>query len=185
MAKLNYITSKEDLTENQILTIYTIKYLLEAITTSNSYEIRVERNSLQIVLHTTKYLLPIDKQYNRDYTHVACCDLRDTKDKLPQVINTLYYVKKFEGMNTGLNNEGLPLHIFIKEVNKWLGMCSSMHTYNSSLSERYLKSDTYDLNIKLKELLYNETENLVTNIQYAGEDSEGLSYKSSTMLLAI
>ena len=185
MAKLNYITSKEYLTENQIFTIFTIKHLLEEITKSNNYEIQVEDSRVRIVLHTTKFLLPIDKQYNRDYTHVACCDLRDTKDKLPQVINTLFFAKKFEGMNTGLNHEGLPLHIFIKEVNKWLGMCSSMHTYNSSLDERYLKSDTYDLNIKLKELLYNETENLVTNIKYAGEDSEGLSYKSSTMLLAI
>lgn len=185
MAKLNYITSKENLTENQIFTIYTIKHLLEEITKSNNYEIQVEDSRIRIVLYTTKFLLPIDKQYNRNYTHIMGCDLRDSGRKLSQVINTLFFAKKFEGMNTGLNNEGLPLHIFIEEVNKWLGMCSSMHTYNSSLDERYLKSNTYNLNVKLKEILYKETENLITNIQSAGTDDEGLSYNSSTMLLAI
>ena len=184
MAKLN-ITSKENLTENQVFTIYTIKYLLEEITKSNNYEILVEDNRIRIVLHTTKFLLPVDKQYNNNYTHVIGCDLRDSGRKLSQVINTLHYVKKFKGMNTGLNNEGLPLHIFIKEVNAWISMCSSMHTYNSNLSERYLYSDTYNLNVKLKEILYKETENLITNIQSAGTDDEGLSYNSSTMLLAI
>lgn len=183
MAKLNYITSKEELTEENIKTIYTIKYLLEQITKSNNYEIRIENKRLQIVLHTTKYLLPIDKQYNREYTHVISCDLRDSGRKLSEVINTLYYCKKYEGMNTGLNNEGLPTHIFIEEINKWLGMCSSLHTYGNKID--YLYSDTYNLNVKLKEILYNETESLVTNIQYAGEDNEGLSYKNSTMLLAI
>lgn len=183
MAQLNYITSKEELTEENIKTIYTIKYLLEQITKSNNYEIRIENSRLQIVLHTTKYLLPIDKQYNREYTHVMSCDLRDSGRKLSQVINALYYAKKYEGMNTGLNYKGLPLHIFMEEVNKWLGMCSSLHTYGNRIG--YLYSDTYNLNVKLKEILYNETKSLITNVQYAGEDSEGLSYRSSTMLLAI
>lgn len=185
MATLNYITSKESLTENQIFTIYTIKYLLEEITKSNNYEIQVEDNKVRIVLHTTKFLLPIDKQYNRNYTHIINCDLRDSGRELSKIINTLHYAKKFEGMNTGLNNEELPLHIFIKEVNKWLGMCISLHTYGDDLSERELKSDTYKLNVKLKEILYKESKNLITDIEYAGEDSEGLSYKSSVMLLAI
>lgn len=183
MAKLNYITSKEELTVNQKEAIYTIKYLLEQITKSNSYEIRIENNVLQIVLYTTKYLLPIDKQYNREYTHVISCYLGSRSKEVVQVINTLYYCKKFEGMNTGLNHEGLPLHIFIEEVYRWLGMCSSLHTYGNKID--YLYSDTYNLNVKLKEILYNETKELITNIQYAGEDSEGLSYNSSTMLLAI
>ena len=183
MAQLNYVTSKQELTEENIKTIYTIKYLLEQITKSNNYEIRVENNRLQIVLHTTKYLLPIDKQYNREYTHVLSCNINDNGGKLSQVINTLYYAKKYEGMNTGLNHEGLPTHIFIEEVNKWLSMCSSLHTYGNKID--YLYSDTYNLNVKLKEILYNETKELVTDVQYAGEDSEGLSYRSSTMLLAI
>ena len=182
MAQLNYITSKEELTEENIKTIYTIKYLLEQITKSSSYEIRIENKSLYIVLHTVKYLLPIDKEYNREYTHVICCYL-GSKNEVTKVINTLYYAKKYEGMNTGLNNKGLPTHIFIEEINKWLGMCSSLHTYGNRVD--YLYSDTYNLNVKLKEILYNETESLVTDIEYAGEDSEGLSYKSSTMLLAI
>lgn len=182
MATLNYITSKEELTEENIKTTYTIKYLLEQITKSNSYEIRIENNSLQIVLHTTKYLLPIDKEYNREYTHVMSCYLK-SKNEVAKVINTLYYCKKYEGMNTGLNHEGLPTHVFIEEINKWLGMCSSLHTYGNKIN--YLYSDTYNLNVKLKELLYNETESLITNIYYAGEDNEGLYYKSSTMLLAI
>ena len=183
MAKLNYITSKEELTEENIKTIYTIKYLLEQITKSNNYEIRIENNRLQIVLHTTKYLLLIDKQYNREYTLVMCCDLRDKGGKLSQVINALYYAKKYKNMNTGLNNEKLPLHIFMEEINKWLGMCDSLHTYGNKID--YLYSDTYNLNVELKEILYNETKSLITDIQYAGEDYEGLSYRSSTMLLAI
>lgn len=183
MAKLNYITSREELTVNQKEAIYTIKYLLEQITKSNNYEIRIENNILQIVLYTTKYLLPIDKQYDREYTYIMGCDLRDNGGKLSQAINTLYFAKKYEGMNTGLNSEGLPLHIFIEEIYRWLGMCSSLHTYGNKID--YLYSDTYNLNVKLKEILYNETKELVTNIQYAGEDNEGLSYKSSTMLLAI
>lgn len=182
MAQLNYITSREELTEENIKTIYTIKYLLEQITKSNSYEIRIENKSLYIALHTVKYLLPIDKQYNREYTHVMCCYL-GSENEVAKVINALYYAKKYEGMNTGLNNEGLPTHIFIEEINKWLGMCSSLHTYGNSID--YLYSNTYNLNVKLKELLYNNTESLITNIQYAGEDNEGLSYNSSTMLLAI
>lgn len=183
MAKLNYITSKEELTSNQKEAIYTIKYLLEQITKSNNYEIRIENSSVQIVLHTTKYLLPIDKQYNRNYTHVISCYIGSRSKEVVKVINTLYYAKKYKGMNTGLNNKKLPLHIFIEEINKWLGMCSSMHTYGNKID--YLYSNTYNLNVKLKEILYNETKSLITNIQYAGEDSEGLSYKSSTMLLAI
>ena len=183
MATLNYVTPKEELTEENIKTIYTIKYLLEQITKSNNYEIRIENNRIQIVLNTTKYLLLIDKQYNRNYTYIMGCDLRDNGGKLSQVINTLYYAKKYKGMNTGLNSEKLPLHIFMEEVNKWLGMCNSLHTYGNKID--YLYSDTYDLNVKLKEILYAETESLITDIQYAGEDSEGLSYKSSTMLLAI
>ena len=111
-----------------------------------------------------------------------CCYLK-SKNEVAEVINTLYYAKKYEGMNTGLNNKGLPTHIFIEEINKWLGMCSSLHTYGNKID--YLYSDTYNLNVKLKELLYNETKELVTDIQYAGEDSEGLYYKNSTMLLAI
>lgn len=183
MAKVNYITSKEELTEENIKTIYTIKYLLEQITKSNNYEIRIENNSLQIVLHTTKYLLLIDKQYNREYTHVLSCNINDNGRKLTQSINALYYAKKYEGMNTGLDNKGLPTHIFIEEINKWLGMCSSLHTYGNRID--YLYSETYNLNVKLKEILYKESESLITNIQYAGEDNEGLSYNSSTMLLAI
>lgn len=182
MAKLNYITSKEELTEENIKTIYTIKYLLEQITKSNNYEIQVENNRVKIVLHTTKYLLPIDKQYNREYTHVMCCYLK-SNNEVAKVINTLYYCKKYEGMNTGLNNKGLPTHIFIEEINKWLSMCSSLHTYGNRID--YLYSDTYNLNVKLKEILYKESENLIANIQYAGEDNEGLSYNSSTMSLAI
>lgn len=184
MATLNYITSKESLTENQILTITTIKYLLEEVTKSNNYEIQIENKRVRIVLHTTKFLLPIDKQYNRNYTNVINCHL-ESRNEVAKVINSLCYAKKYEGMNTGLNNEGLPTHIFIEEISKWLGMCSSLHTYGDSLSERYLKSDTYNLNVKLKEILYKESENLITDVEYAGEDNEGLSYRSSVMLLAI
>ena len=182
MAKLNYITSREDLTNENIKTIYTIKYLLEQITKSNNYEIRIENKSLYIILHTVKYLLPIDKQYNREYTYVIKCYL-NSEHEVTEVINALYYAKKYEGMNTGLDNKGLPTHIFIEEVKAWLGMCDSLHTYGNRID--YLYSDTYNLNVKLKEILYNETKELVTNIQYAGEDNEGLSYNSSIMLLAI
>ena len=184
MATLNYIgNTKEELTEENIKTIYTIKYLLEQITKSNKYEIRVEGKCIGIVLYTTKYLLPIDKDYGHEYTHIISCGINDNGNKLSQIINTLYYCKKYEGMNTGLNNEGLPTHIFIKEVMKWLGMCSSMHTYNNSID--YLYSETYNINVKLKEILYKETKELITNIKSAGYDNEGLHYNSSTMLLAI
>lgn len=184
MAIINYIgNTKEELTEENIKTIYTIKYLLEQITKSNKYEIRIEGKCIGIVLHTTKYLLPIDIDYGHEYTHVISCNINDNGNKLSQIINTLYYCKKYEGMNTGLDNEGLPTHIFIKEVKDWLGMCSSLHTYGNRID--YLYSSTYNLNVKLKEILYNSSKELITNIQYAGEDNEGLSYKSSTMLLAI
>lgn len=184
MAKLNFITPKEELTMEDITTIFTIKYLLEQITLSNKYEIQIRNRNISIVLYTTKYLYPIDIDNGRNYTNILHGNL-NSKNERAEVINTLHFVKKYEGMNTDLNYKGLPLHQFIREVNKWVGMCISMHTYRNSLNERYLKSETYNLNPKLKEILYTNTKELITNISYAGTDNEGLSYNSSTMLLAI
>ena len=182
MAKLNFITSKEELTQEDNVTIHLIKHLLQRITKSNSYEIQVKNRHVSIVLYTTKYLYPIDIQYGRNYTNVINCYL-NSSNEVAKVINTLDFSKKYEHMNTGLNYKKLPLHQFIREVSKWLGMCDSLHTYGSSID--YLYSSTYNLNVKLKEIIYRESESLITNIKSAGTDSEGLSYNSSTMLLAI
>jgi len=153
--------------------IASVKKHLKAITKSSNYFVKVDNYSFCICYKTQKYLLPIDKQYNRDYTVISKYTYFN-KYEVNELIHSLILCEKLK--NSKENN--MPLHIFIKEVISFVSMCSSMLAYYTD--EKYFTSrELYDLPelTKRKIFMYMQAVKKQVNTGI-GTDSEGNSYNS-------
>ena len=153
--------------------IANVKKQLKAITQSNSYFINTDNYSFTICFKTNKYLLPIDKQYNRDYTILDSYKYYNSHE-VNELLHALIICKQLKAVK----ESNMPLHIFINEVLKFVGMCTSMLAYYTD--EKYFTNrELYNLPESTKKAIYNYMKSVKKQVNSCvGEDSEGNTYNS-------
>ena len=169
------MTNEIKLTNEELkpFAIASVKKHLKAITKSNNYFVLADKYSISICYKTSKYLLPIDKQNNRNYT-VLNRYTSYNKYEVNELIHSLILCEKLKSSK----ESNMPLHIFIKEVISFVSMCSSMLAYYTD--EKYFTSrELYDLPelTKRKIFMYMQAVEKCVNTNI-GTDSEGNSYNS-------
>lgn len=153
--------------------IASIKKHLKAITKSNNYFVLAGKYDVSICYKTEKYLLPIDKQKNHNYT-VLNHYTSYNNHEINELIHSLIVCEKLKNSK----ESNMPLHIFIKEVISFVSMCSSMLAYYTN--EKYFTSrELYDLPELTKRKIYTYMQAVRkcvnTNV---GTDSEGNTYNN-------
>lgn len=176
------MTSEIELTNEALkpFAIESIKKHLKAITKSNNYFVVADKYNVSICYKTSRYLLPIDKQNNRNYT-VLNHYTSYNKYEVNQLIHSLILCKKLKSSK----ESNMPLHTFIKEVISFVSICSSMLAYYTD--EKYFTSRSiYDLPEFIKREIYNYMESVKKSVNTnIGTDSEGNTYNSITYNNAI
>ena len=150
-----------------------IKKYLKAITKSNNYFVLADNYNINICYKTSKYLLPIDKINNRNYT-ILNNNTSYNKYEVNELIHSLIICSKLKN----IKESNMPLHIFIKEVISFSNMCKSMLAYYTN--EHYFKSrELYNLPEDTKRKIYNYVKSVIASINTnVGTDSEGNTYNS-------
>lgn len=166
---------KAILTNDEIkpFAIESIKKHLKAITKSSNYFVSAERYHITICYKTSKYLLPIDKLNNRNYT-ILNNYTSYNRYEINELIHALILCANLKSEK----ESNMPLHTFIKEIISFVGMCKSMLAYYTN--ETYFTSrELYNLPESTKRKVYNYIKSVISDINYnIGTDSEGNSYNS-------
>ncbi len=152
-----------------------IKAHLKEITSSTNYFVLKENNTISICFKTSKYLFPIDKQYNRNYTIIK--HIYATEYEFKMLLHSLILCKQLKH----LKENNMPLHTFISEVISWVSMCISMLAYYRS-EKHFTSRELYNLPYNIKEEIYNYIKENIQKVKRGvGTDSEGNTYNSVTL----
>ena len=157
-----------------------IKSLLKDVTKSKNYEvIETSGGSIEVIFHTQKHLLPIDVREKRDYT-ILMHFYKGSEHDFTEACHVLKVAKELKGMK----EFNMPLNQFIREVERFFGMCTSLICYGSGMKAEYFDDRSlYNLPRSTKEAMYNYTKGIVKHIAYGVHtDNEGCTYNSMELL---
>ena len=160
--------------------IYKIKKLLKDITKSKNYEvIETSGGSTEVICRIKKELHPIDINNGRDYT-ILMHFYKGSEHDFAETCHVLKVAKELKGMR----EPNMSLCQFIREVERFFGMCTSLICYGWGMKDEYFNDRTfYNLPRSTKEAMYNYTKGIVKHIAYGVHtDNEGCTYNSMELL---
>ena len=160
--------------------IYKIKKLLKELTTSKNYEvIETSGGSIEVICRIKKELYPIDINNDRDYT-ILIHFYKGSEHDFNEACHVLKLAKELKGMK----EFNMPLSQFIREVEKFFGMCTSLICYGYGMEDKYFNDRAlYNLPRETKEAMYNYTKSIIKNIAYGVHtDNEGCTYNNMELL---